>query len=109
MIGRRGKERKYDLLCVRDRHTRIEKMAATPIPPVYRGHLFYYICASLPIQGFRSEDPYHLRLCRVVLPNFAGSLVLTEAISRTDGDNLMNSAIFKATFTGVHNWYYLSG
>jgi len=30
----------------------IEKMAAPPIPPVYSGHLFFLICASLPIQGF---------------------------------------------------------
>jgi len=32
----------------------IEKMAAFPSVRVYSGHLFYFICASLTIQGFNS-------------------------------------------------------
>ena len=53
MIGRRGKEREIRLaVCARETDILafIEKMAATQ---------FYFICASLPIQGFSC---YHLKV-----------------------------------------------
>ena len=59
MIGRRKRERerKYDLLCVRERQlASVGKMAAALIPTVHSGRLIYetqwFICASSPIPGF---------------------------------------------------------
>ena len=54
MIGRREKERENTTCCVceGDRHACIEKIAAAPIPLVYSGHSFYFICASLTVHSF---------------------------------------------------------
>ena len=53
----------------------IEKMVASPIPPMYSGHLFHFVCASLPIQGFifRSEsEPGRAKVFQITL-GWAGS------------------------------------
>jgi len=55
----------------------IEKMAATPIPPEYRGNFFYFICASSPIHGFK-ESQGDGWLCRVRLVIFTSSLFSSE-------------------------------
>jgi len=59
VIGRRKREKIRLAVCARETDivTCIEKMAAAPTPPVNSGHLFYFSCASLPIQGFKLGKP----------------------------------------------------
>jgi len=66
----------------------MERMAAAPIPPVYSGHLFYFICASLRIQGFNRRDttlnPLHYApdIVRYVRNIFSGFLETYYGFSR---------------------------
>ena len=62
MVVERKREKTPLAVCARETDILacIQKMAAAPISAVYSDHLFYFICASLPIQGFSQACHYEI-------------------------------------------------